>query len=328
MKSTKLSIKDIVTQVIFLAIGIGLFWYVFKDFDLNEIKDIILNTSITPIIAVILVSIVGHLIRTYRWKLLLDDTGETNFWNLLFSLQLGYFVSLAIPRIGEFIKCFTSAETEKKSVAYVFGTVMSERIVDLIIMALLVGGAFLIEGDFISTFWVTLKENMPEDSGTQKYFIIGIVILVVLVIYPMINKMTDGEKNEEQLMIGLKSAFLTSKKAGFWVSSILIWICYFLTSYLLFFSFSETAMLTFKDGYFTMLGGVVSRMLPINGGGIGAFHFVISNLLESFGVEDGVAASYALLNHGIQFIFQVVVGLIALVFLGSKIDLKKLKLKF
>ena len=327
MTNTKLSIKDILTQVVFLAIGIGLFWYVLKDFKLEEIKDTLLSSKIAPIIGVILISILGHVIRGWRWQLLMDETGKTNFWNLLFSLQLGYFVSLAIPRIGEFVKCFTSAETEKKPITYVLGTTLSERIVDLAIMALLVFFAFIIEPSFISDFWATLKAKFPEDNGNQKYYMIGGILLVVFVIYPLIKKMIDGDEKEKQLTDGLKSVFFTKQKGKFIILSLFIWVCYFLTSYLLFFCFDPTSILTLKDGFFTMMGGTVSRMLPINGGGIGAFHFVIENLLESFGVDKTTAVSYAILNHGLQFFFQITVGIIALIFLGSKIDIKKLTLK-
>jgi glycosyltransferase 2 family protein len=260
---------------------------------------------------------------------MMDTTGKSNFWNLLFSLQLGYFVSLAIPRVGEFIKCFTSAETEKKPVSFVFGTVMAERIVDFIIFAFLLFLAFVFNSDFISDFWVSLKSNFPESSSSNKLLMIGGIVLVFVIIYPMINKMTDGEKNELQLMDGLKSVLNVPQKGAFWLSSLLIWICYFLSSYLLFFCFDSTSFLSFLDGYLTMIGGTVSRMLPINGGGIGAYHFVIENLLSSLGVEKLIGASYALLNHGIQFIFQIVVGIVAIVFLSKKVDLKNIsKIKF
>ncbi len=330
MNSKQISTKDILLQVLFLAIGVALLIFVLQKFNLDQIVSTLKNVKVWPICLVLVISLLGHLLRSWRWQLMMDTTGKSNFWNLLFSLQLGYFVSLAIPRIGEFIKCFTSAETEKKPVSFVFGTVMAERVIDFVIFAILLLLAFLFKGDFISEFWVSLKSNFQEsNSGTNKYFMIAGIILVFVIIYPMVNKMTDGEKNELQLMDGLKSAINVKQKTAFWTSTILIWVCYFFTSYLLFFCFDATSSLSWVDGYLTMIGGTVSRMLPINGGGIGAYHFVTENLLSSLGIEKLIGVSYALLNHGIQFIFQIVVGVASVYFLSKKVDLKNIsKIKF
>lgn len=325
--SKKLNTKDILMQLLFLGIGIALFVFVLKKFDLDDILTTLKSAKVAPIIAVVFISILGHVFRAWRWQLLMNYTGKSNFWNLLFSLQLGYFVSLAIPRIGEFIKCFTSAETEKKPVSYIFGTIMSERFVDLIVFAILTIVALAFYGDFVLDFWTTLKSNFTEGSSSSKYFMIGGLILVFVIIYPMINKMSDGEKNEIQLMEGMKSSILIKEKGLFLFSTVMIWVCYFLTSYILFFSFDGTSNLGFKDGFLAMEGGTLSRMLPINGGGIGAFHFVIENLLTSLGVEGKTSIAYAILNHGIQFFFQIVVGIIAIIFLSRKINLSKISLK-
>lgn len=328
MKNNKLSVKDIVSQIVFLAIGIGIFIYVMSGQNLYEIKETLLDAKVTPILAVILVSLLGHAVRAYRWKILMDKTGKTHFWNLLFSLQAGYLLSLAIPRIGEFIKCIISAETEKKPVSYVFGTVMSERIIDLIVLILLTSTALIYDSEVFMQFWAEVSTSLIELWESKKWFVLGAIALVFVIILPSINKMSDSEEKEEQLTVGLKSAFITDQKGKFWLATALIWVCYFLTSYLLFFCFTGTSMLTLSDGFFTTLGGTLSRMVPISGGGVGAFHFVIGELLKSLGVEEGTAISYALLNHGLQIVFQITVGTIAFILLGSKIDLKKIKLKF
>jgi glycosyltransferase 2 family protein len=326
MTKATITKKDALFQLIFLAIGVAMFVYVFKKFEFNDIVNTLKSAAIMPIIAVVFISLIGHFIRAYRWQLMMNLTGKTNFWNLLFSMQFAYFVSLAIPRVGEFIKCFTTAETEKKPVSFVFGTVMAERMVDFLIFAVLLGFIFIFQGEFLLAFWESLKANFSSgDSGSSKYMFIGVAVLLILVMYPMINKMTEGEKNEMNLMEGLKSVFKVENKIGFWLSTLLIYVCYFLTSYLLFFCFTETSQLTVNQGFLSMIGGTVSRMLPINGGGIGAYHLVIERLLSSFGVQSVVSVSYAFINHGIQFFFQIFTGLIALLYLSKKVDLKNIQ---
>jgi glycosyltransferase 2 family protein len=320
----KFKSKDILFQLVFLAIGIGLFVYVIKEFKFEEIVATLKSAKIAPIVLVVFISLVGHLLRAWRWQLMMDQTGKSNFWNLLFSLQLGYFVSLAIPRIGEFVKCFTSAETEKKTVSFVFGTIMSERIVDFVIFAILFALAFAFKADVIYEFWASLL-----DLFKGKLWMAGVLVAAVVIILPMVNKMSTGESNELQLTEGLKSALKVEQKGYFWLATLSIWGCYFLTSYVLFFSFDPTSVLTMGDGFLTMVGGTVSRMLPLNGGGIGAYHAVITKLLSSMGIDELLGASYAILNHGIQFIFQIVVGVISVFFLSKKVNLKNIaKLNF
>jgi len=326
-KKSKLSIKDIVIQLAFLAVGIGLFIYVISKFDFEDIVTQLSQAKIIPIVLVILVSLLGHFIRSLRWKLLMDHSGKANFWNLLFSMQFGYFISLAIPRIGEFIKCFISGETEKKPFSYVFGTMMSERIVDLIILFLLVICAFVFYDDILFQFWAETKVGLLNAWESKKYYIIGGLVLVFVILLPAVNKVSDGEKNEFQLMEGMKTSLLIKQKGLFIVLTLGIWTSYFLTSYLLFFSFTETSTLGLGEGFITMISGTVSRMLPINGGGIGAYHYVTETLLSSLNISGEVAISYALLNHGIQFIFQIVVGIIAVFFLSRKIKLSEINLK-
>jgi glycosyltransferase 2 family protein len=328
MQASKITTKDVLMQTVFLAVGIALLVYVIQKFEFDEIVTTLKSAAVFPIVLVVLVSLIGHFLRAWRWQMMMDQTGKTNYWNLLYSLQLAYFVSLAIPRIGEFIKCFTSAETEKKPVSFVFGTVMAERIVDFIVMLLLFGLCILLYNDILIQFWSEVRVGLLEMWQSKKYFVLGFFVLIVVIMLPSINKMTEGEKNEMNLMEGLKSVFNLKNKFNFIAVTIGIWICYFLTSYLLFWSFTETAVLSVGEGFVTMISGTISRMLPIQGGGIGAYHYVIEKLMTSLGVDSNVGISYAILNHGIQFVFQIVVGIISLVLLSRKIDIKNItKLK-
>ena len=328
MKTNKITTKDVLMQTVFLAVGVGLLVYVIDQFEFSEIVSTLKGAAIFPIVLVVLVSLIGHLLRAFRWQMMMDQTGKTNYWSLLYSLQLAYFVSLAIPRIGEFIKCFTSAETEKKPVSFVFGTVMAERLVDFVVMLLLFGACVLLYNDILIQFWSEVKVGLLEMWQSKKYFVIGFFVLIIAIMLPSINKMTEGDKNELNLMEGLKTVFNVQNKLSFIGLTVGIWLCYFLTSYLLFWSFSGTAILSLGEGFVTMISGTISRMLPIQGGGIGAYHYVIEKLMTSLGVDSNVGISYAILNHGIQFIFQIVVGIISLVLLSRKIDIKNItKLK-
>jgi uncharacterized membrane protein YbhN (UPF0104 family) len=201
---------------------------------------------------------------------------------------------------------------------------MSERIVDFVIFAILFALAFAFKADVIYEFWASLL-----DLFKGKLWMAGVLVAAVVIILPMVNKMSTGESNELQLTEGLKSALKVEQKGYFWLATLSIWGCYFLTSYVLFFSFDPTSVLTMGDGFLTMVGGTVSRMLPLNGGGIGAYHAVITKLLSSMGIDELLGASYAILNHGIQFIFQIVVGVISVFFLSKKVNLKNIaKLNF
>src|SRR6185369_733092 len=108
-------------------------------------------------------ALISHIIRALRWKMLLEPTGQNvKFSNSFWSLMSGYLVNLAIPRGGEVSRCYTLFQLEKTPVEISFGTVVTERIADVVCLAMLIALSFYMEWEKLKTFLDTLNFSSGE----------------------------------------------------------------------------------------------------------------------------------------------------------------------
>lgn len=313
------SLQSILVQAVFLLIGIGLLWLVFQKTDFPVLTQTFRQADLLPIIWVFMVSIGTHVLKAWRWKLLIETESTTGFWNLLFGLQVGYLVSIAIPRSGEVVKCLAVSKTEEKPIGFVLGTMVADRMVEVGTFILLLISLPVFFSDLFAQLWIELDLYhlwLSYQVALLMGLLIGLVGLTVVIV--LVKKLFSDRQKIQQILAGLRTIQKVGSNPLFWCIHIGVWLSYFLTSYLLFFCFEEMRVLLFSDGYLTMLSGTAAKILPLNGGGLGAYHYVIEKLLTLLGTSSHVAISYALLNHGIQLVFQTVVGLIALILLSRR----------
>lgn len=314
------SVRGLILQGVFLVIGLGLLWLVFQKIDWPTLTQTFKQANYLPLIWVLLVSMGTHALKAWRWKILIETETKTGFWNLLFGLQVGYLVSIAIPRVGEVVKCLSVSKTQKQPMSFVLGTMVADRLVELGTFIVLVGSLPFFYADLFGQLWMDLALSELWHSH-QSALMMGVFIMlgVLAVLVVLTKRFFSDQQKIQQLIAGLRTLQKSSSNPVFWMVNGGVWLSYFLTSYLLFFCFEETSVLLFSEGYLTMLSGTAAKILPINGGGLGAYHYVIEKLLTSLGTSTRVAISYALLNHGVQLMFQMAVGTVALLFLGSRL---------
>src|SRR5579872_3369373 len=102
-------------------------------------------------------AIASHVLRAMRWKMLLEPTGQkVGLWHSFLSLMTGYLVNLAIPRGGEVSRCYNLYQLEKTPVELSFGTVVTERLVDVLCLILLIAASFYLEWEKLKAFMDTL----------------------------------------------------------------------------------------------------------------------------------------------------------------------------
>lgn len=105
------------------------------------------------LLAMALVAILSHVLRAYRWRMLLQPTGHTiSLGNSFLSLMIGYLVNLAIPRGGEVSRCYNLFKLENTPVEISFGTVVAERAVDVICLLAIIILSFFVEWDKLLAF--------------------------------------------------------------------------------------------------------------------------------------------------------------------------------
>lgn len=319
--------KSAVLNMAFAVLAIVSLYYAFKDKNLAELGVALKSANYLWLLPVVLSGLIGSFARALRWKLLLKASGyETRAPQTFFTLMYGYFVNIGTPRLGEFARCAALQETAKVPFAKSFGTVFIERSIDLVCLFLVLFLAFSLQAAFLGDFFFdniyTPINNKTNGNANAIFIILTITtvlgLLALLLIVKWLNKNNPSNKIIlfiKELIEGITSIFRLKQKMQFLVFTALIWFSYFLTSYLWFFAFEATENLTVAAAFTVMAVGAVAKSLPIQGGGLGAYHFLVGQLLLLYQLNGVSGLAYATLNHGTQLVYQIVLGSLAFIWL-------------
>ena len=314
--------KNWVRYLIVLTIGILLLYLAFKGQDLNKMISDLQKANFEWVILSIIIILIAHFLRAYRWNLMIGSLGHgtPSLMNTFHALIMGYLANLAFPRMGELARCTALNKSDKIPVTKLLGTVIAERVVDLLMLGLIFLLAILLEFKSLSGF---LNEHvLSKFSGRIGEIILimlGLILLSVsstfLVI--MIKKRKWGfTERIFHFFSGMKAGILTLKrmdnKAGFLLSSVLIWLLYGLSSYFCFFALNATSSLGPGAALSTLVFGSLAMIAPVQGG-IGAFHWMVSEGLLAYGISKTDGLSYALLVHTSQTIIILFIGSLSLI---------------
>jgi uncharacterized protein (TIRG00374 family) len=266
------------------------------------------------------ISMISHLIRAERWRMLLTPVGKSTTLSYSFlSLMVGYLVNLVIPRGGEVSRCYNLYKLDKIPVEVSFGTVVLERIVDLLCLVILIGLSFLLESQKLFAFINTL----PFSSGNDKtrviillYIAVGGVISLGL-LYWLITKNKKINTFFRKTWIGFKdgllSAFRLKRKGLFTLYSIAIWVLYFLMSYTVIKAFPATSELGFGAVMSLFAIGAIAMAAPLPGG-TGSYHVLVpQGLVFLYGIPQTDAVAFTFIFHGWQTAILIIAGAISII---------------
>ncbi|MCB9201558.1 MAG: flippase-like domain-containing protein [Flavobacteriales bacterium] len=329
-------IKNILTVVVSLVIAVGLLYLAVPDAQtIEKIKDAFIRADYSWIFLSAGFGLLAYWIRAVRWNLLLEPMNyKISNWNALWSLSFGYFMNLGIPRSGEVARASVLQKTENVPFATSFGTIITERIVDMLFMLLfLLLTAIFSYPALLGFFELIGADNNPtEEKSYLLYYIAIAIMLVVLVLFFVFKKkiMSLGITKKivelfKNFIIGVVSIFRLKQTGKFIILSFGIWICYYFAAFFVVYSLPETSFLTLKDGFFLVAIGTLGMMVPASGG-IGAYHaavkFGFMAMFISLGKSElegaDVGLSYAFLSHTLQMVIMIVMGIISVPFIFKK----------
>jgi uncharacterized protein (TIRG00374 family) len=262
-----------------------------------------------------LVAILSHLLRAERWRMLLVPTGnKVGLTNSFLSLMIGYLVNLAVPRGGEVSRCYNLYKLEKAPVEVSFGTVVVERMVDVICLLLLIAFSFFAEWQKLKKFIDTLNFSSGEGFSISPWMVvvfIGGVIFVAAIFFLRKNKkllkIIEGFKE------GLLAIFKMQNKGLFIAYSLGIWLLYFLMSYLVIKAFPETEDLGFSAVLTLFAVGSIAMAAPLPGGA-GSYHTLVPlALVMLYNLPQADAVAFVFIFHGWQTILMILLGVLSLV---------------
>lgn len=241
--------------------------------------------------------------------------------NTFLALMIGYLMNLVFPRMGEISRCGVLARYEKISFTKLVGTVVTERIIDVIMLLLLTLIVIITQFGKIIQF----LNNNPEIKSelmavvSSPWFILGIVGLVILIYFfrRKIKHTAAFEKIHEimqKFSEGLKTIKNMNNKGAFVFHTIFIWLMYYLMLYVVFFAFDFTSHLPAIAGLTTFVLGSYGMVAPVQGG-IGAWHFMVIQALFVYGIDKADGSVFAFLAHTSMTAMMIVVGLISFLIL-------------
>jgi hypothetical protein len=303
-----------------LAVAVWIFWFLYKDIELASLVAQVRSSNWFWIAFSVLISLLGFYIRGWRWALLIKtDEGKPVSANRAYhALMIGYLANMLVPRAGEVARCGVLSRTNGISVGHLIGTVILERSIDLLFLIGTILLAFLLE----NRLFVDLSSELIDLNGLFQKLLTNLPILIggsaifFLFLYLLFRKFRNhGIVNKfqsfgRQLLTGVKSISKLKNPAGFWVSSLLIWIIYFLTMYSVALGIATTANLTPGQVLLVMVMGSIGMIAPVQGG-IGTFHALVAYILIQLGVSESDGKIFAAIIHGIQVLLIVLAGLVS-----------------
>jgi uncharacterized membrane protein YbhN (UPF0104 family) len=226
-----------------------------------------------------------------------------------------------IPRAGEVSRCAALSKTDDVPVEKSLGSVVTERLVDMVILVLILGTIFLLQINIITEF--IGKALNSGNSETQnngfpwKWIALAALSIIGILIFTLRKKLVKSALFARIFVMiqgfgdGLLSIRHVKKPFLFVVLSLLIWVGYILMMYVCLFAMDSTAHLSLVDCLTVFAIGTIGVVLPAPGAGAGTYHFFVMQSLLLFGVakEDGIA--YATMVHGIQMIVLLILGAVA-----------------
>lgn len=314
-------LRNIVKYVLPFLFGVFLFWLLYRKLDMDSILSI-LKSDINYfwIFLTLVVGTLSHIFRALRWRLQLRalhiDPDMRELTNAIFGT---YGLNLVIPRLGEVWRCGYIAHRCKSSFSQIFGSMVSERLFDMLMVVIVVVAVFFLQMKVFVSF---LQENPGVENRimgilTSPWLYLALAACVVAVVWffrrsarlPWAQKLRAMVRN---VWKGVASIFTMQGKFLFLFYTAAIWVCYFLQLYLCFFAFPYMTHLGIGAAFTLYALGCISMIVPVQGG-VGAWHLAVIFGLGYFGITGNEAGAFALVAHGSQMLLVVLLGIYAYV---------------
>ncbi len=312
------SIKKVLTYALPLGLAGLLLWYQYKDTSAETLLNDFKGADYKWIFISIIPALISHLSRARRWILLIEPVGyKPRFSATFLAVMSGYFANLILPRMGEVTRCGILQNSEKVPMSVSFGTVVAERTFDMIMLLTMVGLAFLLQFDTLSTFLGPLFTGKVSSLQTGVSGLLMLVLLTMLIIAVLLftfrkRLMATAIYGKAKTFAigmwhGLVSVRKMKSKWEFFAHTLLIWVCYFLMTYFVFFAMPATQHLSISIGLAVFAIGGLAMIAPVQGG-VGAFHFMVGAGFMLYGLSKPDADAAALIMHTTQTLFIIVLG--------------------
>lgn len=332
-------IKNTLSMAFSVALAAVFLYFAFRGKDPSVIWNSLIDVHWIWFIVLFVGSALSHLIRAWRWKYLLQPIKENVSLRNAFSVtMIGYLINNVVPRLGEFVRPYAMKKLEGVSKSATMGTIILERVLDIVAFALVVLTVLAIYAEPFAVWF-------PAMAEFEWLFFVGAAVMLVIfvliflkadVLFRFLKKFlflfphTLGGQMEK-IFDSFLSGFGAAKHSGNYfmiaVTSILIWISYIVLLYIPFFiyGFPEYNNLNFGSAAVLQVASGLAFALPTPSG-IGSYHSFTSFVLtQMFSIDAIQALSYAVYTHAVGFLTTTILGLYY--FFVDKIHVREAMLK-
>lgn len=314
-------------KIIFpLALGGGILWWTYRDFDFSVLNGALLaRITVGWLLFSLIFEVMGHVFRGLRWKQTLEPLNEhPRASTCINAIFFSYAISLLIPRSGEVARCGVLKKYDDVSFTKSLGTVVTERVVDLMFVALIALIVLAMQFDELSTFFAEKGMNVDGwlDMLTSGKFYLWTAVGAALcaVGYLILRRLSFGNKVKGVLLNlweGICSVRRVKNLPLFLFYTIGIWGCYILQFYFTFFAFPFTSDLGFEAGLAVFMTTSFAVLVPTPNGA-GPWHYVVISMLTLvYGVSNADAGIFALIVHGTQTAALILLGVYSMLALSQ-----------
>lgn len=332
----KFSISQILQTLLFLVIGLVLVYFQIKVLSLTErqqVIDALRSANYFWIALAMLVAVFSHALRARRWTLIINSTNEhVSQSSTFYGVMIGYLVNGFIPRAGEIVRCGVVNRVEKVRFEKLIGTVVAERLFDLLMLILIVLFTLMIQFDFLyqlinEKLFLPFFEKITNSFYQISFFFVLSILLLTSFFFLsryIFQKTSYGQnlRNKwkairENFQVGLTSIIKIKSKSLFLSYSLGMWICYFFISFLIFKSLPESVHLGLDAGLSVLTSGSLALLIPTPGG-LGSYHQFVSNTLQLYGISPVIGVSLSWLIWMANFSVMLILGLFSFVLISLK----------
>lgn len=298
-------------------LGVFLVWYSIRNSTPLEREELLSNiTSANPVFIFMsmIFGLLSHISRAYRWKFLLEPLGyKPKFLNSFMAVMIAYLANFGIPRSGEVLRGVTISSYEKIPFEKAFGTIISERIADFIMLLLVILAAMIFQTEYLLAYF--------DENNINPFFTIAIllgllalgVLFLKLIRNSKIKIFKKIKKFAKGLLEGMRSILKMKEKGAFLFHTLFIWAMYLCMFYALIFTVPETAGLPF--GVVLLAFVVGSFAISATNGGIGVYPIAIGASLMLFGISKQGGEAFGWITWGTQTLLIIIVGGLSFLFL-------------
>lgn len=319
-------ILTILQFAFFLGLGIFIVWWMAKGIDAKgwqQIKHSLQQARYLLFIPVFVLLIFSHYLRALRWKILMEPLGyRPSTFNVFNVVMIGYLANLALPRLGEVLKCTILARYEKTGPDKLIGTIVAERAVDLVCLLSIFVLTILVQIDTVGSYALGLFQKAAAGSNARmsggKVAMILLLLAGILLLFFLFLRRFRHHKLVMRIMgvvkgiwTGLISIRYIKNKTAFVLYSVFIWVLYYSGTRIGFYALQEVSHLGYKEALSVLSFGSIGMI--VTQGGLGAYQYAVQETLVLYNIPRVMGFTYGWILWIAQTAVLLVGGLFSII---------------